>query len=91
MGCHKGGTTLPPHQTKELGKDRIGGCLVKVPGRLVGEDERRLVGERPRNGDPLLLASGKLRRPVIETSAKAKRCQQLLRATQGSLGFGTVD
>ena len=30
---------------------------VEVPGRFVGEDQARLVGESPRNGHPLLLTA----------------------------------
>ena len=44
---------------------------VEVPGRLVGEDDRRPLGERPRDRDPLALAAGQLRRPVGEAVAEA--------------------
>ncbi len=37
---------------------------VEVPGRLVGEQDRGLVGERARDGDALLLAPGELARVV---------------------------
>jgi hypothetical protein len=30
---------------------------IQVPGRLVGEDERRVVGQRQRDGHALLLAA----------------------------------
>ena len=39
---------------------RVAGRLVEVAGRLVGEDEARAGGERPADGDALLLAAGEL-------------------------------
>ena len=37
---------------------------VEVAGWFVGEQDARAVGDRPRNGDALLLAPRKLGRPV---------------------------
>src|SRR6202171_6538328 len=37
--------------------DLPGGCGVEVPGRLVGEKDPRIVDERARDRDPLLLAA----------------------------------
>jgi hypothetical protein len=39
---------------------------VEVAGRLVGEDNVRPGDQRPRAGDPLLLAAGQLAGPVPE-------------------------
>jgi hypothetical protein len=41
----------------------VGG--VEISSRLVGEDERRVVGQRPGDRDPLLLAARQLRRIVM--------------------------
>ena len=38
------------------------GALIEVAGRLVGEQHRRLVDERPGDRDALLLAAGQLAR-----------------------------
>ncbi len=42
----------------KLGKNLIGGFCVEIAGRFVGEEDGRLIGERPRNRNPLLLATG---------------------------------
>src|SRR6185437_8863772 len=39
---------------------------IEVAGRFVCEDDQRLAGNRARNGDALLLATGELRRVVIQ-------------------------
>ena len=51
---------LPSHEAEELAKDGIGGMLVEIAGRLVGEHQRRLVGERPGDRDALLLPAREL-------------------------------
>ena len=51
--------------------DHIGtGLRVEVARRLVGEDHARLVRERTRDRNPLLLAAGELGRQVL-----APRCE----------------
>ena len=55
------------------------GPAVEIPGRLVGEDHVRIVDQRSRDGNALLLASGKLARRVIAASLKAHRSQDLFR------------
>ena len=47
------------------------GAAVERAGRLVGEQHFRVVDERPRDRDALLLSAGKLRRPVMHAVAKA--------------------
>src|SRR5450759_4185587 len=42
------------HQRFEESEDRIGGGRVQVARRLVGREDRRVVGQRPRDGDALL-------------------------------------
>ena len=44
-------------EAEKLVEDGIGGMLVKIAGRLVGKHQRRLVGERSGDRDPLLLAT----------------------------------
>ncbi len=50
------------HELQDLGAR----LRVEVPGRLVGEDDLRPARERARDGDPLLLTAGELRRAVVE-------------------------
>ena len=42
------------------------GCLVEVSGRLVGDDDGRIGGERAGERDTLLLAAGKLGGIMVE-------------------------
>src|SRR5262249_27375512 len=43
----------------------FGGLRVEIAGRLVGQDQLRVVDERARDGDPLLLAARELARLVV--------------------------
>jgi len=54
---------------------------VQVAGRLVGEEQRRVDDQRPRNRDPLLLTTGQLRRQRITAVAQAYLFKQLERST----------
>ena len=51
-------------KTSEDAHDFRAGLRVEVPGRLVREKDRRIVDERPGDGDALALAAGQLVRPV---------------------------
>src|SRR5438477_9784109 len=42
------------HEVRKFGEDDVGGVLVEIAGGLVGEDQRRLVGECAGDGDALL-------------------------------------
>ena len=47
-------------ELEEERHDRVAGGLVEVAGGLVGEDQAGAGGERPADGDALLLAAGEL-------------------------------
>src|SRR3972149_6487246 len=47
------------------------------PRRLVGEERARVVDERPGQGDPLLLAAGKLARPAAAELLQPDDAQRL--------------
>ena len=55
---HDGVATLV--QIGQSGHDDVPGLGVQVAGGLIGEDQRRVVDECPRDSDPLSLASGQL-------------------------------
>ena len=59
-------------QTPDLAS--VGG--VEVGRGLVSEDDRRVVGQRPRHRDPLLLAAGKLIGTEVQAVAEAEAGQQ---------------
>jgi hypothetical protein len=50
---------------------------VEISGRLVREDERRTVDERPRDGYTLLFAAGELARQMLETMRQSHRIENL--------------
>src|SRR3954469_16734258 len=52
-------------QLFEDGDDVGAGFLIEVAGRLVGEDQRRIVDERSGDGDALALAAGELVRTML--------------------------
>ena len=56
------------------------GVRVDVPRRLVGQQDRRLIGQGAGDGHALLLTPGKLRRMVIQTRFQAHLLQQSPRA-----------
>ncbi len=56
---------------------RIRRFRIKITRRLVGQNHRRSVYQRPRNGHPLLLATGKFSRPVTHPFPKPDTLHQL--------------
>ncbi len=42
----------------QQGMQRVGGLLVEITRRFIGEQDRRFHDERPRDGHPLLLSAG---------------------------------
>ncbi len=68
-----------PVEFAEEGHDVPAGARVQVAGRLVAEQDRRLVDQRPRDGDALLLAAGELVRPVVRAVGQADAAEQLER------------
>ena len=54
----------------------VRGVRVELAGRLVGEQQGRLVGEGDGDRDPLLLAAGQLRRPVVSPVGQADEVEQ---------------
>jgi hypothetical protein len=71
----------------ELGVDRpqraehlVGGGLVELAGRLVGEQHLRVVGQGHRDGTALLLTAAHLGRPAVPHAGHPDQLEQLVRA-----------
>src|SRR5215471_10303449 len=64
MSNHDDGTTAAV-QVLEQGQDLVAGPAIQRAGRLVGQDESRIIHHRARNDDALPLASGELIRPMM--------------------------
>src|SRR6516225_854595 len=77
------------HAATEQVQDLRTGAGIEVAGGLVGEDDFRPTGQGPRDGDPLLLPAGQLRRAVPQPRAQAHRVHN--RAEPGSVGGAPGD
>jgi len=64
-------------QPAERADDLLRCGAVEVAGRFVGEDDARFVGERPGDGNPLLLTAGQARRKVRRTVRQADAGEEL--------------
>ena len=71
-------------QPLEDAHDLDAGARVEVAGRLVGEEQRRLVDERARDGDALLLSARELVRVVVEPLAEADALERRRRARRAA-------
>src|SRR5688500_4974411 len=56
--------------------DLVTGFRVESTGRLIGEQNRRMIYESPGNGNPLALAAGKFIRLVPDAVAEFDRIQR---------------
>ena len=67
-------TVLPSIALTSLqrGEHELAGAEVEVAGRLVAEDERRVLRQRASDRDALLLAAGELVREVLHALAEAR-------------------
>ena len=64
MRGHDRGDSLAVRDAADQPHDLAGGLQVKLAGRLVGEQQPRVVRQRPRDRHPLLLATGQLIRAL---------------------------
>ena len=68
---HQRGAAGAPDVEQQV-HDVAAGRRVEVAGRLVGQHDRRIVGERARDRDALLLAARELRRIVMRRDRSAR-------------------
>ena len=66
MGRHQQCSARFLHQLQHQIEHSIAGCLVQIAGRFVGENQFRPRGQRPADGDALLLAARQLFGIAIE-------------------------
>ena len=101
VGRDQGRAALAADQVQEFGEDGVRGILVEIAGRLVGEDQRRLVSQRAGDRDALLLAARQFRRAMIEPVARpsapsnwsralARSCRLRPLTSWGSTTFSTA-
>ena len=69
-------TVIPSELSPEHPQNVHAGVRVEVAGRLVGQDQRGLVHQRPGNGHALLLPARHLRRLVVGAVGQAHVPQQ---------------
>lgn len=76
----------------EQGQHLLAGLVVQRTGGLIAEQELWVLGQRPGNGNALLLAARKLGREVVEPLAQTHAFQRgggVQRITQISLASST--
>jgi len=64
--------------------------VIEIPGRLVGEEDGRIVDQGSGNGDPLLLPageSGRQRAPLVEQAESAQKLTDLAFDQRAFLAF----
>src|SRR3954471_22263192 len=61
------------------GHDLDAGSAVKIAGRFIRKEHLRIVDQRARNRDALLLTAGKLTRKMVLTTCKPNRCKYAIR------------
>src|SRR5205823_13743978 len=61
------------------GHDLDAGSAVEMAGRFIRKEHLRIVDQRARNRDALLLTAGKLTRKMVLTTCKPNRCKYAIR------------
>jgi len=83
MSHHDQGNPLSPIQFQKNILDFPPGFRIEIPRGFICEQDFRLHHQRPRNSDPLLLTTGKLRRFVRHPITKAHIMQYGFRLRKG--------
>ena len=83
VGDHDDGPTALDEGAEELQHD-LGRERVEVAGRLVGDEDRRVIGQRSGDGDALLLATGRARRQLAGLVGHPDPLEQVHRPRPGA-------
>ncbi len=75
------GRTAPRVNGREKIENLLGILSVQLASRLVGQEQPRIVGQGPRNGYPLLLATRKLMGKRLLPSSKPDFVKERLRSS----------
>ncbi len=86
MGDQNDGLALRYQGLKDA-KDRFGGDRVQIARRLVGDDHRRIVDQRPGNGDALLLPARGMGRQLVGVFGQFDLFEQFQRALVADPGL----
>ena len=73
---HDQGRALAAEVVEQQGHDLGGRGRVEVARRLVRQQDLGPIHQRPRDGDPLVLAAGELHRPMPQPSAQPDRLER---------------
>ena len=60
--------------------DLIGRCRIEVAGGLVGQNDRRVIGQHPGQGNPLLLTDTQFRRFMVQAITEPYTVQESRRS-----------
>src|SRR4029077_17327650 len=63
----------------ENGHDLDAGSTVEIAGRFICQQDLRIIDQRARNCDALLLTAGKLTRKMVLTTCEPDRCEYAIR------------
>ena len=80
MSDRDNGLPVHRHKVTKDSEHLRGRQRIQAPGRLVGEDYRRVVGQCPCHGDALPLPAGQLVGRFVKVIAQSERYQQFLGA-----------
>ena len=64
------GATLLLFQTNNEVENRMSVLAIEITGRFIRKEQRGPIGETPRDGDALSLATGKFGREIIESMSR---------------------
>ncbi len=78
------------HQALEKFKDRVGGLGIEVAGRLIREQNRRIICQRARDRDALLLSAGNRGRQFVRVVRHLHLFEQVQRAFAAFARFVNV-
>src|SRR5258707_671427 len=66
-------------ESLENGHDLNAGSAVEITGRFIRQQDLRIIDQRARNRDPLLLTAGKLTWKMVLATREPDRCKHAIR------------